>query len=227
MAILTLSAFKARAGITSTDATRDASLDQLLADVDAAIKRAIRPFLPEPVTFTDIVLDAPRGNVLELPLVPVRSIASLYLNLGARGDATEFTADYLLVANSDYWMPLDDAVAGYSRSGRVFRRGLAAWGFERLFGIGRLAAQIDPCRGAIKVTFSAGPTSVPTDLALAAFLATTLIYQRREKGGPLSSESWNGRSESVAGPFTAGAALDSPDVAQLLRPYQGTRIGVA
>lgn len=224
--ILSLANLLARAGLTSTDSTRDAALTALLADVDAAIRRAIRPYLPEPVTVTDAILDAPRGNVLSLPCVPVRSITSLYLRWGANGDASLFDAGDLLAANTDYYLPLEYPEA-HSRSGDVYRRGRSSWGYERRWPVGRLAPNLDPARGAVKATFAAGPASVPSDLASAAFFATMLLYDRRERGAPLSSESWGGRSESVAGQFSATSVIESPEVAAMLRPYQTVRIGVA
>jgi hypothetical protein len=45
-----------------------------------------------------------------------------------------------------------------------------------------------------------------------------MVYQRRT-GAPVTSESWNGYSGSYAGPFTESAAVNSPDVRQLLAPY--------
>ncbi len=225
--LLSLDGLKGRAGLTSTDAARDASLSMILADVDAAIRKAIRPYLPEPVTLTDVILPTSVGPVLDLPCVPVRSVTSLYLNLRANGVAANFEAEHLLTAGADYLLEIDQQPEGHSRAGSVRRLNASSWGFRRRFPPTRLAAGLEPVPGAVKVTFAAGPASVPSDLAHAAFLMTTLMYDRRERGGPLASESWGGRSESVAGPFTATAALTSPDVAELLKPYQTVRIGVA
>lgn len=226
MAILSLSKFLTLSGITSTDATRDASLTAILLEVDAAIKRAIYPFVPESSTLTDKIIDAPHhSNILTLPVVPVRSITSIYLHPGANGDASLFTSDDLLTANTDYYMPLDDPVNAYSRSGRVFRRGVSIWGVEYRRPLSRLSHELDPDRGAIKFTAAVGPSSVPADIEQAAFLMTALIYARRTTGLPFGSESWNGYSASNAGPFTATGALYSPDIKALLSPYMTLFVG--
>jgi hypothetical protein len=225
MAVLSLDHYHTLTGITSTDATRDAALTAILAAVDAAIKKYVAPFYPEPTTITDAILDAPPHNILQLPVLPVRSLTSLYLRWGADGDAALFTSDYLLTVNTDYYMPVDDKIHAYSRSGHVYRRGWSIWALERRWHVGRLAGQIDPARGAIKATFTAGPAAVPEDIELAAMLMTSLIYARRTDGAPTTSESWNGYSRGVGGPFTATAALASPDVAALLAPYATVSIG--
>jgi hypothetical protein len=48
-------------------------------------------------------------------------------------------------------------------------------------------------------------------------LATSLLFERRKKGIPLQSESFNGYSYSNSGPFTVEAAIKTPDVMELLR----------
>jgi hypothetical protein len=58
----------------------------------------------------------------------------------------------------------------------------------------------------------------------AAVSAVSLLMQRRKTGAPIQSESWNGESISVAGPFTATGAVTSPDVLALLMPFVSVRI---
>jgi hypothetical protein len=53
----------------------------------------------------------------------------------------------------------------------------------------------------------------------------TLMYNRRVEGAPYASESWNGRSQSIAGPFTAESAVRTPDVLALLTPYLTVHVG--
>lgn len=226
MAILSASTYSTYTGTSYTGADATA-LAAIISAVDAAIKRTIRPFYPESTTVTDAVLDAPVGPVLLLPVVPVRSITSLYLNYSANGVVADFTSDHLLMAGDDYHLPLDGVVEGYSRSGRVFRRGASSWGRERVFMVDRIAPQTTPARGAIKATFAAGPTSVPDDLVQAAVLATSLLFHRKVAGAPFGSESWNGYSAGIAGPFTAAGVLRTPDIAALLAPYQTVHFGVA
>jgi len=190
------------------------------AAVSDAILKYLRPYSPVPLTVTDAILDAPTGNVLLLPATPVRGDPTIYYRPGAGGDVAAFTSDNLLTAGTDYYMPVN-AFDGWSRSGQVFRRGKSSWGQEWVYANSRsLAATINPNRGAIKVTYAAGETSVPDAVRQAAQLMVSLTFNRRKTGMPLSSESWNSYSYGASGPFSATAALASPDVAALLREFR-------
>lgn len=229
-AIITSTSFLNATGLTITGANLTA-LASITASVDTAIRRMIYPFLVEPRTVTDHVDMAPDNEVLLLPEVPVRSITSIYLNPDADGLATNFTAEHLLdnTTGSEYWLHIDRPVDAYSRSGKVFRRGGSwswgaggggNWGAESFSASRRnLAGNVRAARGAVKVTYAAGTLSVPDDVFEAAKLATAMLYNRRKTGVPATSASLNGASYSLAGPFTAMAALRTPDVLALLEYY--------
>ena len=217
--VITSTQYLAWTGLTATGADLLALANHCAAVSDAILKY-LRPYSPIPLTVTDITLDAPTGNVLLLPATPVRSITSLHLRPGADGDTTLVTSDDLLTAGADYYMPVN-AFDGWSRTGIVYRRGRSNWGQEWVYANSRsLAATINPNRGAIKVTYAAGETSVPDAIRQAAQLMVSLIFNRRKTGMPVTSASLNGGSYSLAGPFTATAALQSPDVAGLLREFR-------
>lgn len=219
MALGTLGGYYAFSGQTADGGTVDASLLAILAGVEAAVKKLCRPFLFEAATLTDVILDAPwASNELLLPAVPVRSVTSVYYNPIARGVVASFTSDHLLTVGTDYQLPIDDPVNAWSRSGRLRRLNRACWGVSQVRPYGRLGFGPVPEPGSVKVTFAAGCTTVPAEVAEAVYLATSLVYLRR-KGPPVTSSSWNGYSESVAAPFTTTAAVTSPDVLQLLAPY--------
>lgn len=229
-AIITSTSFQAATGLTVTGADLTA-LAAVCASVDTAIRRLIYPFQLEPVTITDHVCDAPNNEVLILPLLPVRSITSIYLNYSANGLATNFTSDNLLdnSEGAEYWLHIDRPTDSYSRSGKVFRRG-GSWGW---FGGGggvwgaegfaatrnALAGSVRAARGAIKVTYAAGTLSIPDDVFEAAKLAVAMLYGRRTTGIPVTNESWNGYSYGTSGPFTAVGALHTPDIQSLLAYY--------
>lgn len=199
------------------------AITAICAAVDVAIKKLIRPFLPEDTTVTNLICDAPVSNVLCLPAYPVRSITSLYLRYGASGDASAFTSDDLLTQYTQYYMPIDP-IDGFSRRGLVYRRGASIWGHEMRYPLGRLAPQVDPNRGAIKATLVCGPTSVPADIVQAAVLAVSLIFARKKSGAPVTSASLNGGSYSLAAPLVT-AVVESPDVLGFLRPYLPVHVG--
>lgn len=218
-ALITAVSYQSHTGQTITGADLTA-LNGWCAGVDSAIRKLLRPYSPDPLTLTSFVMDAPPGNVLLLPALPVRTLTSLYLRWGANGKVSDFTSDYLLTVNDDYFMPTNPH-DGFSRAGIVYRRGgWSTWAFERRYAnLSSLAPTIDPNRGAILVNATCGETSVPDAITSAAVLAVSLLYNRRKEGAPFASESWNGRSQSLAGPFTATSAVHSPDVLALLLPF--------
>jgi hypothetical protein len=228
MGILSLQEWKVFTGTTTTDATRDAAITMILGDVDAAFRQALKPFYPGPVTITDHVMDAPRGNVLLLPVTPARSITSLYLRWfrgESYGDPAAFTAEDLLTQYEDYFMPIDTLPENYSRSGKVYRRRASSWGAEWVRPLGRLASELEPARGAVKVSYLAGTPSTPDDIAMAAALVTSKLYMMRKFGTQVSSASLNGASYSLPG-ASVGTLLDDPAVSSVLRRYQSIYVGV-
>jgi hypothetical protein len=192
--------------------------------VRKALLRKLRPYLPEPQNAVTFVLDAPPSNTLVLPVRPVRAVTSLYLRYGASGDPSAFTADDLLTPYSDYYGPTDP-VDGFNRAGLLYRRGAALWGWEYRYPLGALAPAVDPSRGAVKVVAEVGEAAVPEDVRAAANCAVTVLMNRRREGAAYSSESWNGRSQSVAGPFSAEGALATPEVREFLKQYLTPRFG--
>ena len=224
--ILTLPDYKTRARITTADSARDASLSLLLGDVDEAIRNAVRPFHPEPATVTDFVMDAPVGRELLLPVTPARSIASLYLRWGGTGDPSAFEAADLLTQYADYRLEIDRPLEGHSRSGRVVCTNRGGWGALRVRPYGRLADRVVAGPGWVKVTYAAGPTSVPADLQQLATLATSALYAIQPDGMPATSESWNNYSRGWSGPYTAAGFLSTPAALQILQKYQTTAFAV-
>ncbi len=238
--LTTLSAYKTFAGISTTNATRDASLTALITAVSEAVKRRCRTRF-EAATYTGIVLTPPASDKLCLRQVPVRSITSVYLNPSANGDPAAFTSDHLLTAYEDYY--LETTEEGYSRSGIVRRTRGKAWGSAGLvqgfavgtFGLvsglpgglaltgggGGLTRSVGPAPGSLKVTYAAGYLTVPEPVALAVHLAVSRLYQIRKVGVGLGSESWNAYSYSAAQVDAKAVAgvLSSPEIAGLLAAY--------
>lgn len=225
MAIVTAASWQAFSGVTVTGAALT-SITAICAEVDAAIKILCYPWLFEPAMLTDYIMDAPLDDFMQLPVIPVGSITTLYLNIGANGDPSQFTINDLLTPYQQYILDIDDPVNNWSKSGIVYSRagswwgGPSPWGWERNWPINRLASVLTVARGAVKITFAAGMLAVPDNVAMAANLAVSLIYGRRVLGMPVTANSWNGESVSFAGPYTAVGALQSPDIAGFLAPYQ-------
>jgi hypothetical protein len=225
MAIITQALVEAYSGTTfsGADAT---SVAAFATAVDDALKRKLYPYVPEASTLTDRIFDAPLSPDLWLPY-PVRSITSIYYNPNAHGVVANFTSDHLLTNTNgaDYQLVVDDQVNNLSTRGLVRRVGRTVWGWRHYSPPQKLATRLQGEEGALKVTYLAGPASVPKAIEVAAFMAVQLMIGRRTTGGAVTSNSWNGESLSLAGQVTAEAAIDAPEVVGLLRTFLPYHIG--
>ena len=230
--ITSLASYKGFIGYTSSD--RDAAYSYILSAMSAAIKRRTKVQL-EQATYT-VIVTPPASQELVLNQVPVSSITSIHLNPDAGGQSANFTSDYLL-DSSTYFLKVDES--GYSRSGIVVRvgrlwsgaglltspsiwGGAAGYGWGGYVGVGAgLTRSVAPPPGALKVVYVAGYQTVPDDIQLACWLATTRIFQTWREYAGVTSGSWNGASLSFnsipAG--TMAGVLDTPEIAGLLAPY--------
>ncbi len=217
MAVIDASTVTTYSGVTysGTDAT---SIAAICTAVDAAVKKALRPYYPEPATVT-FYCDAPASEVLLLPYRPVRSITSIYYRSDGNGVSANFTSDYLIDnTDGDEYTLYTDAITSENGVGEVRRVG-RLWGGRYVSPPARLGWKLETEVGALKITAVVGPASVPKDIEYAAALAVQLLYEARTTGIPLQSESWNGRSESKAQQYTAESVLMTPRVWGLLAPY--------
>lgn len=226
MAILTAEVYEELTAQSFTGDNRQ-SIVGWCAAVSNAILRAIAPFYPEPITVTDAILDGPASRDLLLPIIPARSITSVYVNPSGYGLLANFTADHLLdnTGNEEYQLLIDDKIRNYSRSG-ILRRVKNVWGASYVTAPTRLAPVLEPSRGNVKVSYLAGPATVPPEIEAAAVMAVSILYNRKETGLVASSESWNGYSRGLAGPGLETSVLSNPDIQALLADYlPGLRIG--
>lgn len=194
------------------------------ASVRKALLRVLRPYIPEPQDGVTFYVDGPPKPTLILPVRPVRSITSLRLHPRAFGLEANFTSADELVEGVD-WYQEKDPLDGTNRTGLIRLAQRSVWSYSTRREVGRLAGTIGPDRGAIRVVANVGEATVPEDIRSAAVACVSLLMQRRATGTPLQSESWAGYSASYAGPFTAEAAIRSPEVQALLAPYLTMHIG--
>jgi len=219
VAILSVDGFCARTGLAPTGSDLEA-LTAAVSDVCDEIVRAAGGNTFERATYTDIVIDAPwNDRHLRLPQWPVSSITSLYLNWDAKGDSSAFTSADLLTNFSDYRLVIDDFVNAMSRRGKVEILTRPYWAMWQERPYGMLTPRPRNCPGCVKVSFVAGYAVPPDALQRGATVAAQLLYLRRKTGVPLTSSSWNGRSVSYDGAFTASAAIHSPDAWASLRHF--------
>lgn len=223
MAFLTLANWKTNTGTTSTDATRDAAITAMLAQVEDAIKKRLHQPV-ESATYTEYY-DAPVGPLLALRWLPVSSVTSIHYHPGANGDPAAFVAGDALT-QYEQWVLEADQADGTSRCGLVRRVGAAGWGMNYRRPAGRLAPNLEPGRKSLKVVYTAGYSSVPASILAAGYLMTSRLYESRQRGFPVNSESLNSYSYSASN-ATADSLLDMPDIHALLLPFKTVSVGVA
>lgn len=202
----------------SLSATDEIAAEQICSAVAEALTRRCYPNVLEPTTITLFPFDAPcNSRSLFLPR-PIRSITAIYYHSGAGGDSSvlDLTAD-LLVAGTDYYSKPTDVMTRWNRTGIVTRLNRSNWGGQFVRATGRLASTLEDEPGSIFVSAKVGPVVVSPAVQEAAKCAVSLLFERRAKGVALQSESWAGYSASYAGPFTAEAAVNSPDMTGFLR----------
>lgn len=204
-------------GNTSLSIADQRVVGRMITRLTEVLTRKCYPHLLAPKTLTLFALDAPPTNVLILPARPCRSISALYLKYGANGDSSGLTSADLLENYTGYVLDVDDALTGWSRSGKVYRRGASVWGHQVRRNVGRLAGVVEPYRKCVFVSAAVGPAAVNPAATAAMTVALTLMFERRQKGGAVNSESWNGYSASYPGQVTAEAAVNSPEVIGILK----------
>ncbi len=219
MALLTLEQYYAAVGLTTTDATRDASIQSWIVEANDAVLRYLKNGQIELTSYT-VILDAPVSTNLVLPIVPVlASSLVIYLNLNAQGDPAAFTAGTLLVPYRDYVLDTGPNDITYSNTG-IVRNLSAAWGVWYQRQPLSLAPQLIPAPKAIKATFTAGYPTVPPSIQAAMVLIVSRLYNMRKIGYPLVSESLQSYSYSAQSTASAdGIIQGDPTVRSLLKPF--------
>lgn len=218
MALITLAEYKAFAGISSTDATRDASLNAMIAETDDAIKRYLHQNI-ESATYTT-VMDAPNDVNINLPQLPVSfTDFSIYVNWNANGDPSLFTSDDLLTMYTDYLLDPSPDSATISTTG-IVRSMQGWWGLWYQRNGYVLTPKSVPAYGCIKVVYTAGYATVPASIKAAANLLVSKLYMMRKIGMPENSTSLNGYSVSWQSAATANGILQGdPTIRSLLKPF--------
>lgn len=188
----------------------------------AAVEAAIRRYCGQEIGLNlyTAVLDAPyKSRTLQLPQWPVTAVTSLHLNWDARGNPAAFTSEFLLTPYTDYRLVIDDVSNNRSKRGKVEILSRPYWAYWPERPLGMVASRMVDAPGAVYVTWQAGYSEIPDDLIQAGCLAVSMMYNRRMGGMPSTNESWNGYSVGFATPFAAAAALNTPDIQNVLRQF--------
>lgn len=193
MALITRAEYKASMGIPSGDTTHDALHDALIAHVDAAIKRHLRQNI-ESATYTEFYSGDGTPHLF-LRQLPVTGITSIHVRSDAYWTNANFTSDYLLTEGTDYavqWKQASLCESGIVRRiGNVWPGALIDSRANLLNG-----PRID--QGNIKVVYTAGYATVPSDIKWAAIMSVKQAEASIAGGGPVMSESHEYYSYTLA-----------------------------
>lgn len=212
--ILDLPEYRVLAGLATTDAARDATLQAILNETNDALTRAVRQPL-ESADYSEYY-DAPLTEKLVLRQWPVTEVTSVKVAFGSNGDPSKFTSDTVWNQYTD-WVLNDDQSDGSSRSAVLYSvRGY--WGVSSVRPVGRLGGRVMTDRRAVFVEYTAGYDQIPASLKSAALLMVSRLYLMR-KGLLPGSASLNGASYSNQQFNTAQGLLSDPTISDYLRPF--------
>ena len=216
MAITTLARTKLRLGITLT--SQDALLTMLLEQAEAFVARTVSCSLDSPPVQATEFYDGNNRQELPLRRWPVTAVASVYVHsAGAAGqDADPFPADTLLDPETQYYLDLQPG-GTVSRSGLLMRRG-SAWP-GRSVSTGYLTPSVVKGQGNLKVTYTAGWTTIPADLELVVQRLVAIELAQQFTGRAVQSESFEHGDYSYALAAAADAKESAGSTASILASY--------
>ena len=192
--LITLAQFKAYAGITTTDTTRDAVIEPIIDGVSAMFCKILDRELAK-TTYTDAYLDGNGAQDLLLPHRPVVSISAL--TEGGVALTEGVTGDYLLYAGEGrLHKPVYNWIEWPKNVKLTYVAGYTVQG----------------------TTPGTGETALPADLKLACCLQVAAEWKRSQRA------EWGLSNISVPDGGIALLSQDAilPQVRAILRRYQGT-----
>ena len=214
MAIASVTEFKTHLGISGSGSD---SLYQTYLDQASAIITRKTGLVFDSASATEFY-QGTGTNQLVLRRRPVTAVASVYVDDSAYfGFASgAFGSSTLLTAGEDY--ALDLVSASLSRSGILYRIG-GVWPGTQYRSGSELVGGEGPGLGNIKVTYTAGYSSTPSDLKLAGILLARVIMLSSSNGGQMvQSESLEYYSYTLKG--SAEAAADMHSVTAIVNAYR-------
>lgn len=204
MALTTRAAVKAQANIAATDTTYDQQIDKLIDGITSLVKRVLNRDL-ELRTYTEYY-SGDASSILLLRQFPVVSVASIYFDSGSYFGQ----ADNAFPESSKLTEAVDYAViwghSGYGATGEI-RRINDVWSTRTSRTSGRLPDLPPNPIGNIKVTYSAGFAQIPQAIQMAV---NSEVYRACQQPlGPVSSNSYEGASESFLSPDQASQVFSA------------------
>jgi hypothetical protein len=222
--LTTLANIKVLNGLSADDTSQDAIYRLLIERCSARIEVFCRrAFLA--ANYTEYY--AGNGDKL-LPLQqrPINSVASVYVDEGGYwGQASgAFAAGTLLTAGTEYAIKLDAVGGATGASGMLYRID-GVWPKYDAYRPGTISSIPVLAPGNIKVTYNAGYTTIPADVAMACEFLVANTKRSIKTGAPISSEGWEGYSyqvDSAAAECFAGLPRDT---LAILSNYRNAAVG--
>lgn len=222
--IITLAELKTLLSITTS--SDDSRLNLLISIADQQVRDFCRRNF-EAAQYTDFYSSTGTRLVVlrQYPVISVQSVFEDYNAFFGQNPDGAFPPETELQQGVDYFVYLDGSSFGRPNSGVLVRegRGWLSSDFTRLSGaltVGR-ADRL----GSIKVTYTAGYTTIPDSLKLAVANLVAIYRSQVSQSGPLVEEQlgrWKKKFSSgvVGAPGVSGQYLLPPSIQAILAPYR-------
>jgi hypothetical protein len=215
---LTLANLKAFIGMSASDTTYDTQLTLVLNGVEQSITTYLG-YNPASASATEYYSGNGTYQIVlnRKPVANAAAVTAVYEDTGAYwGQATDpFPSTTLLTQGTDYAVNIE----GVSQTG-ILTRIKNVWPTQWTWLPGKLAANLGPVPGCVKVTYTAGWTTYgPADVIQAAYAEAAARWASRLTGmGALTSESMDGYGISLAQLQTGGSNMGA---SRFLSPLHG------
>lgn len=227
MALTTLPSVKLYIGVDADDTTDDPQLEALRQAAERIVKQRCNRDL-ESANYIEYYSGTGKRELI-LRQRPVTAVASVYDDKAgyySHGTGT-FDSTALLTDGVDYVLDWDSPTASASKSGVLLRIN-GVWGeMYRGYQPGRLTPEAGPVLGNVKVTYTAGYTTIPDDLQYAVAYLVAAMRRMAPVGGDLVYERI-GEYQYELGDrnarFPAPPVLGSVD--QILAKYREFPLGI-
>lgn len=197
---------KIHLGISSSDTSEDATLDQFIAEVEASVLRYLKRGSFASASYTEYYSGDDREMIV-LRHRPVTAVSLVRVDpYGYAGQGADaFNSDTAWTVGVDYYVPsLDANEENLSMIAAIRNNGIWPIG-----------------RGNIKVTYTAGYATIPDDLALAVNQMIAITRKSAEGGMIIGSETLGEYSYTVlSGGGLSALGADAINAGKILAGYR-------
>lgn len=220
MALTDLATLKSFLNIPNSNTSSDIWLDSLREAAEASVKAYCKRDF-ESQSYTEYHNGNNTRHIV-LRQRPVTEISSIYLDTsayyGTNPDGA-FGSDTLLTSGIDYALKFDQSTT--SSCGVVIRINGVWPSNQREHWLHKISPQVGPAYGNIKVTYTAGYSTIPMDLQYAVCYLVSFMKRNINIGGQLGSERIGDYSYELLSPrFIGNAPPELTTSRQILARYR-------